>query len=287
MMSHTTDEDIVLKVIVMGSPVSRKSGVVARFITDKYLEVLDPTIEDSYHCRKKISYNNETKNVSFSLLDVSLNYNYTAYLGLAEDYTRESNHFAFVYSIDSYESFHFLEDAIKMIAISHEFWEDPLYITVIGNECHLRNSNNNYNNDKLITKEDGLKFASKIPGKLCQYRGIDEYFDNPIMKQQIDDLVSVSFWEVSEKSGLNIEKAFINHFIMKQTFEQFESNPNAFKMRDKNKLLLICFGFCRFRNDWEKVIPKGIIIILHEYLDGLFWNDNETSYNQCNCCVII
>ena len=289
MMDYSVTEDIVLKIVVLGDFASRKSGIVFRFITDKYVEELDPTIEDSYHCKKQICYNNETKNITFSLSIVL--HTYDPYRCLGEDYTRESSHFAFVYSIDSHHSLDFLDDILIRIARSREIGEEPIFITVIGNNCHLRNSNNvdnhHTNNDKFVTREDGLKFANEIAGKLCQYRCIDEYFDNPIRKQQIDAYISVSFFEVSDKTGSNIEKSFINHYMMKQTFEQFSSNPNVFKISDKNKLLLLCLGFSRLPKNGTKMIPKDISIILYRYLDGVFWNDNQSSSSQCNCCAII
>ena len=278
------DEDIVLTVIVTGHINSRKGGVVQRFITGKYLEKFDPTIEDSYHCKRKIGYNNEIKTVTFSILDVLLIND--KYKVLAHDWTRESRHFILVYSIDSYASLIFLEDIIKHIARVHEIYEEPVYVTIVGNNCHLRNSkdeNGNNSNDKLVTREDGLNFVNQILGRMCDTRGID--FDDPITKQ-IEDYVSISFWEVSDKTGFNIEKPFINSYVLHKMFEQFKRNANAFKMLDTNRLLLFCFGFNRFGKDCEKVIPKGITTIIYQYLDGLFWNDNPSSSNQC-CCTII
>ena len=124
----------------------------------------------------------------------------------------------------------------------------------------MRNSNNvdDDNNDKFVTGEDGLKFANEIPGKLCQYGGIDGYFDNSIIRQRIDAYVSVSFWEVSDKTGSNIEKSCINHYIMKQIFEQFVKALNIFKILDTNKFLLLCFGFGK--KYCEKMIAKDIIM---------------------------
>lgn len=197
-----------------------------------------------------------------------------------------------VYSIDSYDSLGYFEDIIKEIARSHEIGEEPVFITVIGNNCHLRNSSNKNNNDndndidKFVKREDVLKFINRIPGKMCQYRGIGAYFDDPISKQQIDAYVSVSFWEVSDKTGLNVEKAFINSYIMQQIFKQFSKKLNAFKITNRNKLLLICFGFNRCKKRSKTMIPTDVIVIVHEYLDGLFWNDSQSSSNQC-CCSIV
>ena len=298
-MEYTVDGDTVLEINVMGHLISRRSGVVYRFIFDKCLDELDhdhdPPTKEDYDYKRKIVYNNEIKSVTFSIVDVVQIYNEYRYQRLD---LGDFQHFVLVYSIDSYSSFECLKHSIKRIGRTHEIGEEPVYITLIGNNCHLRdshdknnngsdndNNNNNNNNEKFVPREDAIKFSHEIAGKLCQARCMDEYFTDPIIKQQIDSHVFVSFWEVSDKTGLNVEKAFINLYIMQHTFEQFSKASNVFKIVERNKLLLICFGFGKNIN-CKKVIPKEITIIVHHYLDGLFWNDNQSSSNQC-CCAII
>ena len=288
MMNVTLHEEKIVKINVMGGCASRKGGVVAKFTMDKYLDEIDVTIEDVYHCTRNICYNNEIENVTFSLYDILFDIGvYRA----SELWIRENEHFVLVYSIDIYSSLDFLKQIIKLIARTHTIGEEPVYITVIGNNCHLRNSSNMKKTDEFVATEYALDFVKAIPRMMCQFRGIGGYDDDDsIVKQKIDEYVSVSFWEVSDKTGLNIEKAFINHYAMEKIFKYTRNaNINTFQILDRNKLLLICFGFGK---DCKRIlmIPKDMIMIMYEYLDGIFFKDKrQSSTNQLNkcCCAII
>ena len=129
MMNYPVDEIIQLTIIAMGDLTSRKTETVIRFVNDEYLEEMElDKVSDSYPCSKKVHYGNKIQNVTFHLLDLWENDEYSP---MAEEYTRDFHHFALVYAIDSYLSLNFLEDALQKIGQDQEIGERPVYMTML------------------------------------------------------------------------------------------------------------------------------------------------------------
>jgi GTPase KRas protein len=119
-----------IKLAVVGGGGVGKSAVTVQYVQCKYLEVYDPTIQDSYTKQTKVDGNVEY----LEILDTAGQEEYSA---LRDAYMRNCQGFLVVYDITKKKSLFELEDYIQSIQRAKE--ADKVPVVIIGNKCDMAN----------------------------------------------------------------------------------------------------------------------------------------------------
>eukprot|EP01095_Lingulamoeba_sp_RSL-Kostka_P005779 TRINITY_DN1754_c0_g1_i4.p1 TRINITY_DN1754_c0_g1~~TRINITY_DN1754_c0_g1_i4.p1 ORF type:complete len:170 (-),score=23.88 TRINITY_DN1754_c0_g1_i4:163-672(-) len=125
-----------------------KTTFIVKYVTGKYSETYDPTIEDEF--RKEVTIYGQEMVVSF--LDTAGQEEYTV---MRDQWIRSCDGFIVGYSITSMNSFHILEEFLTQIYLVKDLdREDSLPLIIIGNKCDEENK-------RCVTYEMGENFCKK------------------------------------------------------------------------------------------------------------------------------
>lgn len=156
--------------VILGSGGVGKSAVTVRFVANHFIQIYDPTIEDSY----KISRNIDGENFTINILDTAGQEEYGA---LRDQYIRQGEAYILVFSLTSISTFietYDIRDSIYMILDKDK--SDYIPICLCGNKKDLV--------DMCDIKEEYIK--NIILDWNCIYRevsaktgdGINDMFDD-------------------------------------------------------------------------------------------------------------
>ncbi|KAJ3441398.1 ras-like protein rasd [Anaeramoeba flamelloides] len=116
------------KLVVVGGGGVGKSALTIQFVQNFFVEVYDPTIEDSY--RRQVIIDDEC-----CLLDILDTAGQDEYYAMRDSYMREGRGFLVVYAINSRNSFDEVINLREQIQQAKDCDEVPMLI--VGNKCDL------------------------------------------------------------------------------------------------------------------------------------------------------
>ncbi|KAG2386969.1 hypothetical protein C9374_002004 [Naegleria lovaniensis] len=164
------------KIVVLGSGGVGKSAVILQFIQSVFVEVYDPTLEDSY--KKEIII--DSTPVTLEIIDTAGQEELTS---LRDNYVKTGDGFLLVYSVTSNQSFEEIVDLIDQILRAKNI--DPgsqkdmqsLSAVIIGNKADLQN-------ERAVPYQSLQKLSEKYGNQ-------------------------ISIFETSAKNNVNIEDCFM------------------------------------------------------------------------------
>jgi len=167
------------KLVLVGLGGVGKSCLTIQFISQRFIEDYDPTLEDSY--RKHVTVDEDE-----CLLDIYDTAGQEDFSAVRDQYMRTGDGFLCVYSVTHYASFmevSSLHDHILRVKDSEE-----VPFVLVGNKCDLEPS-------REVSKEKGQELANKLRCKFLESSAKDRLN------------VSESFYELVRA----IKKYRINH----------------------------------------------------------------------------
>jgi len=142
----------IFRVVLVGEGGVGKSCLTIQFISEKFVEEYDPTMEDSY--RKQATVDGEE-----CLLDIFDTAGQEDFSAVRDQYMRTGDGFLCVYSIilePSFKSVRNFHDHILRVKDS-----EKLPFILVGNKCDLES-------ERVITKEDGEQLSKSLECKFME-----------------------------------------------------------------------------------------------------------------------
>eukprot|EP00128_Syssomonas_multiformis_P006675 Colp12_sorted_trinity150504_noHs@16095 len=155
------------KLAVLGSGAVGKSSITLQYLTHRYTEDYDPTIEDSYTKQTHI----DRTPVMLHILDTAGQEELTV---MREQYMREGHGFLLVFSITDLRSFEEVQkiytDMVRVLG------REDVPLVLVGNKCDLAAN-------RVITKESATALAKRwgcpyIETSAAERINIDECFQS-------------------------------------------------------------------------------------------------------------
>lgn len=169
------------KIVVLGSGGVGKSAFTVQFVQGVFVEVYDPTIEDSY--RKNIEI--DDIQVQLEILDTAGTEQFTAMRDL---YMKDGQGFMLIYSIIAQATFNDLQDIREQISRVKD--RDDFPCVVVGNKCDLEDQ-------RSVSKLEVRNWATKFQG--CQ-------FMEASAKAKIN--VTEAFYSLVKQINQDLDKSF-------------------------------------------------------------------------------
>ena len=201
-MADNSNDTPEYKFAVFGAGGIGKSTLTIRFITDKFVDDYDPTLEDSY--RKHALIDGELALID--VLDTGGRSEFSTFNPYSVHFSQYSGAFLIGYSITSRASFDEAEMLREKVLRAKNYQEIPMVI--IATKCDLEN-------DRQVSKEEGIKFA-----KEC----------------------GVPFYETSAKTKINNEECFYQLVREMRKFKRKQEgsvDSNEFKSTQKKHCALL------------------------------------------------
>jgi len=142
----------VYKLVLVGLGGVGKSCITIQFISQRFIEDYDPTLEDSY--RKQVTVDGNE-----CLLDIYDTAGQEDFSAVRDQYMRTGDGFLCVYAVTHFASFvevSALHDHILRVKDS-----DQVPFVLVGNKCDLEDS-------REVSKEKGLELAHKLKCKFLE-----------------------------------------------------------------------------------------------------------------------
>jgi GTPase KRas protein len=114
----------------MGDGGAGKTASTIQFVANHFVEMYDPTIEDSY--RRNLVVGDE--HVLLEVLDTAGQDDFSP---LRDSWIRESQAFLLVYSLTERKSLEYLDSVLQQIRRTKEDEATPVPIVLAGNKCDL------------------------------------------------------------------------------------------------------------------------------------------------------
>merc|ERR1719433_540080 len=143
----TDSKDNAHKVVILGSGAVGKSALAIRFVSDRFIDDYDPTIEDTY--RKQYEIDGKT-----SVLDILDTAGQDEFASMQEHWIQEGSGFLLVYSIVKKQTLNELKELRKKILQIKETWPP---VVLAGNKVDLRDDKEN----TQVTKQEGEELAKE------------------------------------------------------------------------------------------------------------------------------
>ncbi|KAL0233392.1 hypothetical protein PCE1_001908 [Barthelona sp. PCE] len=134
------------KIVIVGSGGVGKSCLCQRFVSGKFSEKYNPTIEDSH----RRPYDVDGTAVLLDILDTAGQQEFSS---IREAYYDSGSGFILVYSIDSLESFHKVSELHQQIK---EAQNKDVPMIICGNKCDLEDEH------RVITFAEGQTLAEEL-----------------------------------------------------------------------------------------------------------------------------
>ncbi|CAO3659101.1 unnamed protein product [Rhizopus stolonifer] len=149
-MSETVSLIREYRLLLIGEGGVGKSALTIQFIHSHFVDVYDPTIEDSYRKRCAI----DSEKASLEILDTSGQDEYSA---LREQYMRNGEGFMLVYSVTSRSSFEEIKSFRQQISRVKDCESFPMIL--VGNKCDLKSG-------RQVMTQEGKDLAKSFG---CQF----------------------------------------------------------------------------------------------------------------------
>lgn len=153
----------VYKIVVLGDGGVGKSAVTLQFVSHRFLNYHDPTIEDSY--QKQAVIDGEA-----ALLDILDTAGQVEFTAMREQYMRCGEGFMICYSVTDRHSFQETMEYRKLISRVRANEDIPLVL--VGNKCDLQQQ-------RKVTTEEGKALAEEL--------GCPFYETSAALRQFVDD----------------------------------------------------------------------------------------------------
>lgn len=141
----------IIKLVIIGIGGVGKSALTIQYISNKFIEDYDPTLEDSY--RKHIVIDNMP-----IILDIYDTAGQEDFFSVRDSYIRSGHGFLCVYSVTDKKSFdesiNLYEHALRVKDL------DMVPFMLVGNKCDLEDS-------REVSYDEGLNLANDIK---CQFK---------------------------------------------------------------------------------------------------------------------
>jgi len=143
---------LIIKLVLVGLGGVGKSCLVIQFISQRFVEDYDPTLEDSY--RKHVSVDGED-----CILDIFDTAGQEDFSAVRDQYMRTSDGFLCAYSVTDPASFNEVQHLFDHILRVKD--TDTVPFVLVGNKCDLDNA-------RSITKEQGEQLAGELKCKFLE-----------------------------------------------------------------------------------------------------------------------
>lgn len=124
--------DCIYRIVVLGSGGVGKSCITVRYVMDRFMEVYDPTIEDSYLIHKEIDGRART-------IDIMDTAGQQSYKALRDSYLKNGQGFVLVYAIDRSLTFESIDATVRDLYKQKEDAE-AIPMVVVGNKADLEHA---------------------------------------------------------------------------------------------------------------------------------------------------
>jgi len=131
------------RLVVVGGGGVGKSSITIQFVQSHFVEIYDPTIEDSY--RKQVAIDGEV-----ALLDILDTAGQEEYNAMRDSYMRGGQGFLLVYSVTSRTSFDEISQFREHIIRVKD--DDKVPMVLIANKCDM-------DNDRQVSALEGFELA--------------------------------------------------------------------------------------------------------------------------------
>ena len=171
----------LIKIVIVGESSAGKSSLTARFMQDKFIDVYNPTIEDTY--RKQIEV--DGKSYCLEILDTS---GQEEYRQISDEFIRICDVAIILYSVTSFKSFDKISFYLKRInTIKSPFTDFP--IVLVGNKCDL-------NLKREVNIEDGEEKAKKLEYTFFETSALKGFNINEVFYQAVRETLK---WRKNNK----------------------------------------------------------------------------------------
>ncbi|KAJ6245190.1 ras-like protein rasd [Anaeramoeba flamelloides] len=134
------------KIVVVGSGSVGKSALTIQLVSNVFVEIYDPTVEDSY--RRQVVIDEET--CFLSILDTAGQDEFSA---MRDTYMRNGEGFLLVYAINSLSSFKEIQSFRNHILRVKD--ADSVPMVLVGNKIDLES-------DRKVSTEEGKELAERF-----------------------------------------------------------------------------------------------------------------------------
>mmetsp|Transcript_34765 Transcript_34765/g.87422 ORF Transcript_34765/g.87422 Transcript_34765/m.87422 type:complete len:194 (-) Transcript_34765:152-733(-) len=142
----------IYRVVLVGEGGVGKSCLTIQFISERFVEEYDPTMEDSY--RKQVTVDEEE-----CLLDIFDTAGQEDFSAVRDQYMRTGDGFLCVFSIVLEPSFNKVQDFYDHILRVKDL--DKVPFILVGNKCDLES-------ERQVSKEEAEQLARKLDCKLFE-----------------------------------------------------------------------------------------------------------------------
>lgn len=170
------------KLVILGDGGVGKSALVIQFVSHRFQEYHDPTIEDAYEQQCRI----DGEPAHLDILDTAGQPEFTA---MREQYMRKGEGFVICYSITDRRSFDEVMAYKKLI--NRVRCRDDIPIIIAANKCDLEDR-------RKVTHEEGVALARQL--------GCPFYETSAVLRKCVDDVFQGLVREIRQKE-LEVQEA--------------------------------------------------------------------------------
>ena len=166
-----------IKLVILGEGSVGKSAMTIQFLQNHFIEIYDPTIEDSY--RKKIVIDDRPYYIN--ILDTAGQEEYTA---IRDIYMRNGDGFVVVYDITNRWSFQNVYDFVYRIRCNRGSENVP--ILICGNKCDL-------NATRTVHTHEGMTLAGSLKCKFYECSAKEMIQVKELWHDVIGQVIAIKF----------------------------------------------------------------------------------------------
>ncbi|KAJ6249663.1 ras-like protein rasd [Anaeramoeba flamelloides] len=178
------------KIVVVGGGGVGKSALTIQLVQNHFVDVYDPTIEDSY--RRQVVIDEET-----CLLDILDTAGQEEYSAMRDSYMREGEGFLVVYAINSRNSFDEVSSFREQITQAKDSDEVPMII--VGNK-------NDLENERQVSIGEGQDLAKSFNSPFIETSAKTRTNVEESFFGLVREIRKVKFGTKEEKTGKNSNK---------------------------------------------------------------------------------
>ncbi|KAL3866378.1 hypothetical protein ACJMK2_043681 [Sinanodonta woodiana] len=195
------------KLVILGDGGVGKSALVIQFVSHRFLEYHDPTIEDSYQQQARI----DGEPAKLDILDTAGQPEFTA---MREQYMRKGEGFILCYSITDRRSFDEVMQYKKLI--ERVRCQEDIPLVIVGNKCDLEDR-------RQVRTEEGMALAQRLG---CKF-----YETSAVLRQCVDDVFHGIIRDIRhrERDELMVLEKQSKKKQRKKQIQSFFERLNVFK----------------------------------------------------------
>ncbi|KAL4227521.1 tRNA A64-2'-O-ribosylphosphate transferase [Mactra antiquata] len=210
--SNSASKTRVYKIVILGEGGVGKSALVIQFVSHRFTDYHDPTIEDAYTQQARI----DGEPAKLDILDTAGQLEFTT---MREQYMRHGEGFIICYSITDRRSFD--EVLAHKNLIDRVRCHENIPIIVTGNKCDLEQK-------RKVSTEEGMHLAEQL--------GAPFFETSAVLRQCVDDVFHGIVREIRKKEHeeyVALEKQAKKR-LRKKRMHAFFNRLNLFKRRSSS-----------------------------------------------------